>query len=124
MGGRCTPPFSMWWYTQWCVTGYCWWREAREGSTGRGGRCFTALTFLTHMTTWSRQRTRCGCRGCLTPSPGYSTGWGSRKNQEDIRDALPLLPCGCYPVGGVLRSEYDRRGTKIPVLSSVTGSVP
>ena len=37
-GNRCSPPFSMWRWTQWCVTGYNWYKEAREERTGGEGR--------------------------------------------------------------------------------------
>ena len=76
-GGLLSPRFSMCWWSQWCVTGYCWWWYVREGRNGEGGSRFNVLPFPKQMTAWLNQLTRFGCRKSLTPSPGCSIDWGS-----------------------------------------------
>ena len=72
-----SPTISPLFWIQWWSTGYLWWREEQEVHTGGGGGFFTARTSSTRMTSWSRPLTLSGFRGCSTPSPGCSTGWGS-----------------------------------------------
>ena len=50
------PPFSMRWWTQWCINGYHWRQEAREVRTGEEGRCYTAPHFYIWKRAWLHQR--------------------------------------------------------------------
>ena len=44
--------------------------------------------------------------------------------QEESMDALPPLPRGWYPVGGVLQEADNGRGPNLPGTPSATVSVP